>query len=82
MGGHLCLTAGKVDDFYYKSGIFHPGYKFVHPYLMASVSGGLRFAPKTSNIAFEICPFHFQLGTNYSYLGKVSISLDYRINRK
>ena len=80
-GGYFSLTSGKIEDFYGKDGLFRPGTKFTHPYLMASISGGLRIAPKNSKIAVNITPFNIQLGTSYSYLGAFYLSLDFKLNK-
>ncbi len=81
VGGQFCLTKGRVEAFWSKEGIHYPAYNFAHPYLMASISGGLRIAPKSSRVAFEISPFNIYIGTSSSYMGTFRINLDYKINK-
>jgi hypothetical protein len=78
-GGYLSVTSGKVEDYYNEDGRLYSGRRFTHGYLMASISGGLRIAPKKSKIAFEITPFKIFLGTSYSYMGQIQLSVDYKI---
>jgi hypothetical protein len=80
-GGFVYYTRGILGSIYYPTYQFKQSGFFYTINAAAGVSGGLRYDPKNSFVAFEIKPFNINLANRF-FLSYLSVGLDLKFKKK